>query len=174
VAIEWTGDGPGLVLPLDRRCGIPLGDQLQGALRDAIRDGRLRPGERLPSTRRMAADLHVSRGLVVAVYEQLIAGGYLVSQPGGSTRVAPAAVEAESTAAAAIAGEPRRPTIDFALGRPDLGSFPRREWLRALGAALADAPAAANGYVDPQGAGDRCRVADQGGRPRPGPDRGRS
>ncbi len=160
MAIEWTGESPELLLPLDRSSGVPLGDQLQAALREAMQDGRLRPGERLPSTRRLAADLRVSRGLVVAVYEQLVAGGYLASRPGGATRVADAtpdhggasapASPAPATATGPAVAKPRL-EIEFAFGRPDLGSFPRREWLRAMTAALAVAPDAAAGYADPQG-----------------------
>ena len=151
MAIEWTGESPELLLPLDRGSGIPLGDQLQAALRDAIRDGRLRPGERLPSTRRLAEDLRVSRGLVVAVYEQLVAGGYLVSRPGGATRVAAATPDRPVTPDAGPAAEAAALEIEFAFGRPDLSSFPRREWLRAMTAALAAAPDSAAGYASPQG-----------------------
>ena len=150
MAIEWTGESPELLLPVDRGSGVPLGDQLQAALREAIRDGRLRPGERLPSTRRLAEDLRVSRGLVVAVYEQLVAGGYLVSRPGGATRVATATPDQPAPEGAVV---PEKPAleIEFAFGRPDLGSFPRREWLRAMTAALATAPDTAAGYANPQG-----------------------
>ncbi|PZG06771.1 GntR family transcriptional regulator, partial [Nonomuraea aridisoli] len=58
-------------------------------LRDSIRGGRLAPGTRLPATRDLAADLQVSRGVVVEAYEQLVAEGFLVSQVGAGTRVAP-------------------------------------------------------------------------------------
>ena len=53
--IEWTGLSPELLLPLDRN--QPLRVQLEGGLRDAIRTGRLAGGERLPSSRELAADL---------------------------------------------------------------------------------------------------------------------
>ena len=54
VAIEWTGFSPELLVPLDRNLAEPLRSQLESGLRDAIRSGRLRAGERLPSTRELA------------------------------------------------------------------------------------------------------------------------
>jgi GntR family transcriptional regulator / MocR family aminotransferase len=65
------------------------GEQIVAALRAAVMQGRLAPGTRLPSTRDLAADLAVSRGLVVAAYEQLTAEGRLVTLRGSGTLVAP-------------------------------------------------------------------------------------
>jgi GntR family transcriptional regulator / MocR family aminotransferase len=90
----------------------------------------LAPATRLPSTRVLAADLDVSRRLVVDAYSQLAAEGFLLSRHGSGTRVA--TVDA-ATAQPRDAGEPaNRFDIDFAPGSPDLGSFPRHAWLRAL------------------------------------------
>ena len=58
-------------------------------MREAIRTGRLPVGERLPSSRELARELGVSRGLVQECYAQLIAEGYLESRVGSATRVAP-------------------------------------------------------------------------------------
>src|SRR5262249_48774000 len=69
--------------------GQPLRTQLEGGLREAIRTGRLPVGERLPSSRELARELRVSRGLVQECYAQLIAEGYLESRVGSATRVAP-------------------------------------------------------------------------------------
>ena len=87
MAVEWAGGGPDLLVALDRGAG-PLGVQIQDQLRTAIRDRRLSAGERLPSTRRLAELLGVSRGTVVEVYEQLLAEGYVESAVGSGTRVA--------------------------------------------------------------------------------------
>ena len=62
---------------------------LEGALRDAIRAGRLRTGTRLPSSRALAADLGVARNTVAEVYSQLIAEGWLTARTGSGTSVAP-------------------------------------------------------------------------------------
>src|SRR5947207_3161226 len=88
MAIQWSGLGPGLLLRLDRGAGQPLRSQLESGLREAIRDGRLGVGERLPSSRELARELGISRGLVQECYGQLLAEGYLTSRAGSATRVA--------------------------------------------------------------------------------------
>src|ERR1700751_3385373 len=88
MVIEWSGLGPGLLVRLDRSASRPLRAQLEASLREAIRDGRLRGGERLPSSRELARALGVSRGMVQECYGQLLAEGYLTSRTGSATRVA--------------------------------------------------------------------------------------
>ena len=65
-----------------------LSRQLTQALREAVRNGELRAGDALPSTRLLAAALGVSRGTVLAAYEQLTAEGFLTATPGSGTCVA--------------------------------------------------------------------------------------
>ena len=136
MTVDFTGVVPELALTLDRSADVPLGQQIQDGLRDAIRSGRLRSGERLPSTRQLAEQLQVSRGLVVSVYEQLLAEGYVVSAVGSGTRVADGVTAAAPTDAVPSVARPRAPTpatvIDFGYGVPDLQAFPRRDWLWAL------------------------------------------
>jgi GntR family transcriptional regulator / MocR family aminotransferase len=147
--IEWAGLGPELLLRLDRGLAEPLGSQLQRELREAIRSGRLAAGERLPSSRAMAAELGVSRGLVLECYSQLQAEGFLIAQTGSATRVA----------AGALTPVPLPPTrapqsrlaIDFLPGVPDLTSFPRRDWAWALREACRSATPTELGYGDPRG-----------------------
>ena len=81
---------PELLLRLDRR-GAALRAQLEDQLRDAVRGGRLGPGAALPSSRALARELGVSRGVVVEAYAQLAAEGYLVARQGAPTRVSEAA-----------------------------------------------------------------------------------
>jgi GntR family transcriptional regulator/MocR family aminotransferase len=131
MAVGWTGLGPELLMGLDRSGGEPLGLQLQRQLRDAIREGRLEQGERLPSSRVLAGQLDVSRGLVVDTYAQLASEGYLTSAVGSGTRVALGAGEGPAPVA------PRPPSapaldIDFEYGIPDLAGFPMRDWVWAL------------------------------------------
>ena len=73
MAIEWSGLSPGLLVRLDRSAREPLRAQLEASLREAIRGGRLRAGERLPSSRELARELGVSRGMVQDCYGQLLA-----------------------------------------------------------------------------------------------------
>ena len=91
MSIEWAGLGPELLVRLDRATSAPLRVQLEQELRDAIRSGRLAAGERLPSSRALAAELGISRGLVLECYSQLQAEGFLTSRSGSSTRVAASA-----------------------------------------------------------------------------------
>jgi GntR family transcriptional regulator / MocR family aminotransferase len=73
---------------LDRGGGHPLYRQIEKQLRDAIVDGRLRPGARLPPVRRLAEELEVGRITVITAYEQLAAEGYIAGRVGSGTRVA--------------------------------------------------------------------------------------
>jgi GntR family transcriptional regulator/MocR family aminotransferase len=137
------------LVELDRtRPGV--GDQLIAALREAIIQQRLAAGTRLPSSRDLAGDLGVSRGLVVAAYEQLAAEGRLVSRRGSGTVVADQATStALGTATATSSGTtgvaPLRP------GVPDLGMFPRTAWRRAYERALRTAADTDLDYGDPTG-----------------------
>jgi GntR family transcriptional regulator/MocR family aminotransferase len=116
----------------------------------------------MPSSRVLASDLGVSRGVVLEAYAQLAAEGFLRSRPGSATTVA------------VVPGIPRRDVmesgrhgraIDSALdlrpGAPDLSSFPRRQWLTAMRRTLSTLPAAALGYAEPWGVpGLRQELAD--------------
>ncbi|WP_284454720.1 winged helix-turn-helix domain-containing protein [Actinomadura madurae] len=79
-----------LHLPLDRSAGR-LAAQIAAGFRAAVRSGRLTAGTRLPSSRDLARDLDVSRGVVVTAYEQLTAEGFLIARRGDGTRIAPLA-----------------------------------------------------------------------------------
>jgi GntR family transcriptional regulator/MocR family aminotransferase len=162
VAIQWSGLGPELLLRLDRDSGLPLRSQLEDGIRDAIRDGRLQPGERLPSSREFARELGVSRGLVQGCYGQLLSEGYLDSQVGSATRVAPRAYPAASAGVvppgrsraprpAATAPPARRLIADFRSGVPDLASFPRSDWVWAMREACREVATADLDYGDPRG-----------------------
>ena len=149
MSIEWAGLGPELLLRLDRTRPESLGAQLERELREAIRSGRLGTGERLPSSRALADELGVSRGLVLDCYQQLQAEGFLTTRTGSATRVAGGAYP-QPTAPVGAAAPPRL-AVDFRSGVPDLSSFPVREWLWALREAARTAPADAFGYGDPRG-----------------------
>jgi GntR family transcriptional regulator / MocR family aminotransferase len=156
MAVEWSGLSPEILVRLQRDSRTTLGAQLETELREAIRGGRLQPGERLPSSRRMATELGISRGLVQTCYEQLEAEGYLTARPGSATRVAPAATVPAPTARAAISTV--RPDISFTPGIPDLGSFPIRDWIWAWGEVSRLVSPASAGYQDPRGGVELRRV----------------
>jgi GntR family transcriptional regulator / MocR family aminotransferase len=148
------------------RCGaLPLHEQLERSLRENIRRGRLPAGSRLPSTRGLAAELGVSRGVVTEAYGQLSAEGYLQTRQGAAVRVA-RAVRAAVPRATAHSLLPSYP-YHFHPGLPDLAGFPRDRWLRSLRAAVASSPLQAMGYGDPRGVPSlREALADYLGRVR--------
>jgi len=88
-----------LELPLaaDRDGPDALTSQIAGQLRDALADGRLATGERLPSTRTLAVLLGVSRTVVTAAYAQLFAEGWVEGRHGSGTFVADGALGRPAT-----------------------------------------------------------------------------
>jgi GntR family transcriptional regulator/MocR family aminotransferase len=173
-----SGLADDLLVELRRDAPEPLHGQLGTAVRDAIRQGRLRAGASLPSTRRLAAELGVSRGVVVEAYQQLVAEGYLTSRAGGYTRVAATGAAGASgdgarsdlgprpgtggrpttrrsagpsVTAHATAGATAGPRIDFRYCQPDVSQFPRAAWLRSLRRAVHEAPDDRLIYPDARG-----------------------
>jgi GntR family transcriptional regulator / MocR family aminotransferase len=154
-----------VLLTLDRDGGPPLHVQIERALREAIRSGRLPSGTPVPSSRALSQDLGVSRGVIVDAYDQLIAEGYLTARRGSATRVAKTAAPVRSDALA----EPtaRRPRFDFRLGVPNLGGFPRQEWHASLRRVVKETPDENFGYPDRQGTAElRTALASYLGRAR--------
>jgi GntR family transcriptional regulator/MocR family aminotransferase len=142
-------------------------------LRTAIRSGRLRPGARLPSTRALAADLGLSRSVVVQAFEQLAAEGYLTTRVGAVARVSdlgavPLARPERPTRTGRPAAPPAASTsIDLRPGSPNLAGLPRTEWGRAVRKALARLSDAELGYGDSRGLPRlRKAIADYLGRVR--------
>ncbi|WP_327068097.1 MocR-like pyridoxine biosynthesis transcription factor PdxR [Kitasatospora sp. NBC_01302] len=140
-----------LALTLDRDCGRPLAAQVRDGIRQAISDGTLRPGTRLPSSRSLCADLGVSRSVLVEAYAQLTAEGYLTTRQGSGSRVAapPRQLRAETRSALTAPGPP--PAADPALcdlrtGTGAVRSFPHRDWLRCAAAVIRQADASGLGY----------------------------
>ncbi|MCP9967012.1 PLP-dependent aminotransferase family protein [Actinomadura madurae] len=148
-----------LHLPLDRSAGR-LAAQIAAGFRAAVRSGRLTAGTRLPSSRDLARDLDVSRGVVVTAYEQLTAEGFLIARRGDGTRIAPLArpddeaLPPDRPPAPSPHGEPPPgPQVRYDLwpSQPDLSAFPRERWIAAARAALRTLPHDALTYPDPAG-----------------------
>ncbi|SFG29550.1 MocR-like pyridoxine biosynthesis transcription factor PdxR [Streptomyces mirabilis] len=147
--LQWAGLSPELLLSVDRESGEQLRAQLERQLRDAIRTGRLGAGERLPSSRELAREMGLSRGLVQDCYAQLQSEGYLVTHVGSATRVAAGAHVPPAPAPNRSA--PERLIADFRHGVPDLTGFPLSDWLWALREAGRTLPTADLDYGDPRG-----------------------
>ncbi|SIT45749.1 Transcriptional regulator, GntR family with aminotransferase domain [Paraburkholderia ribeironis] len=157
---------------LDREAG-KLSRQVAQALREAVRNGEILPGDALPSTRLLAASLQIARGTVIEAYEQLIAEGFLESKEGAGTRVARALAEPRqareprvirrrsalrglpepAVAFAQIAQEfrPLAP-VPFAVSVPVGLTAPGDIWRRLGNRVRAKGPGAPAGYTDPLGA----------------------
>ena len=135
-----------LFVRVDRAADPPLSVQIAASMRAAVLGGALGPGDTLPSTRALAADLGVSRGVVVTAYEQLVGEGFATGRRGGGTVVA---VRPHGTASRApserdhAADQPAaRAVLDLTPGRPATRLLRDPEWRSAWRRAVAeDVPA---------------------------------
>jgi len=148
------GDFPSDVLvDLRPEQGRGLRERLEHALRSAIQERRLVAGTPLPPTRVLAAELGISRGVVVETYANLTADGYLEARQGAGTRVRLDAQQPKSRPPrergfdpATFFERPRQaspigaPPIRLIGGLPDPSLFPRARWLRHYRAALTELP----------------------------------
>ncbi|MEZ5190810.1 MAG: PLP-dependent aminotransferase family protein [Schumannella sp.] len=118
-----------------------LADRLYRQLSAAILGGRLRPGEPLPPSRELAAQLRVSRATVTLVYERLIAEGHCTARVGAGTFVSEDARRVPDGSRPSVWGRATgqvasatiaRPAYDFRVGVPDAALFPSAAWRRQL------------------------------------------
>ncbi|MEV4313342.1 PLP-dependent aminotransferase family protein [Actinocrispum sp. NPDC049592] len=141
-----------------------LSARIYRELLDAIVDGRLRPGERLPPTRELAQRLDVSRTTVTDAYDRLTAEGFLVGKVGAGTFVSEQPVKRAERRAAHGVARPRpiwdtlpQPTplpwleFDFRLGTPDGQLFPLETWRRLVAREMRAKVVHNADYTDPSG-----------------------
>ncbi len=149
--------------------------RIYDALKAAIRERRLGPGTRMPSTRALAADLGVSRNTTMLAYEQLLAEGYIVSRRRAAAVVAkspppnalPPSRQADNRPRLSAYGRrltqsPALPSsgsyagrpglrYDFRYGRPSIDEFPREIWRKLLASRARRASRDTFGYAPPSG-----------------------
>jgi len=140
---------------LQRGSKVSLEQQLVQAFREAILSGRLRPGMRLPSSRRLAAELHVNRNTVVMALEQLIAEDYVIGKTGSGTFVnehikltfqaSPPPPFSENarwlrSIPEPLVTPPRSPLLEFRVCQPSTAAFPLARWHKAWHSALHQLP----------------------------------
>jgi GntR family transcriptional regulator/MocR family aminotransferase len=147
-------------LQLDSQLADPLYRQIYLRIKDAITQGTLQAGSRLPSIRGLASDLSVARATVESAYGQLIAEGFLQSRGQAGTYVSPQVqnlpVRATLTTEPlpAVTANPLHPngaTQPFQLGLPALDVFPRALWQRIVGRQLRTSPLASLAHPSMQG-----------------------
>jgi GntR family transcriptional regulator / MocR family aminotransferase len=125
-----------LPVTLDRESVTPLAVQLAEQLRAAAGDGRLRSGDRLPSTRALAGELGVSRTVTAAAYEQLHAEGWIAGRHGSGTYVTTAPPGTLPAAPVKARTETELDTaVDLTPGSPWAEGIEQAAWRRAWRAA---------------------------------------
>lgn len=163
-----------LVVDVDREAALPPFLQIARALAADIQRGRLRPGDRLPGSRRLAATLQVHRNTIIAALTELMAEGWLETMPGRGTFVTRAIVHPRARPFSRRLGlrtqvparvafplpEPpvahRQPvlprgTLNLSHGAPDVRLVPARAIGRAYRRVLALRSADVLAYGDPEG-----------------------
>ncbi len=147
-----------LWIAVDRSQKMPFISQVYDQIRLSIVRGELRSGEQLPSTRQLARDLGVSRIIIVEVYDQLLAEGYLESRQGSGTYIAEGAslevIQREHFPPVQTLADSRaenRSLIDFRAGLPALDLFPRKLWGQLGVRVCAESSPSVFGYDHPEG-----------------------
>jgi GntR family transcriptional regulator / MocR family aminotransferase len=125
--------------------GRPLAVQLADGLRAAAAGGALQVGDRLPSTRELAAVLRVSRTVTAAAYDQLLAEGWVEGRVGSGTFVRAVPLPGPSAtvpvgAGPGAAGPAVGPRVDLRPGVPCTEVLDRAAWRRAWRAAADPEP----------------------------------
>jgi len=142
---------------LDPKSRVTLTDQLYGALRGEIEQGKLRTGEKMSSKRQLAAHLHVSTATVEAAYGRLASEGYCESRPRSGMYVSGALPK---TGHAAYV-QPMPVKWDFSTGAADAEHFPYATWARLMREVLSEQNTALLLSGDPQGSFElRREIAD--------------
>jgi len=146
-------------IAFDRRSAVPFYKQIYDGYRAAILGGRLRPGQRLPSTRALASELGISRLPAVYAFEQLLHEGYIEGRTGSGTYVT------ESIPDELSPGPPEKlsvspPTANrqlptdlapFRVSLPALDRFPHKIWSRLVARQARRLTVDLMAYGDPAG-----------------------
>lgn len=147
-----------LWIPVDRSSARPLIRQIYAYIRTQILCGTFQGGVQLPSTRELAANLHISRNVVLEAYDQLLAEGYIESRAGSGTYVAEGLrfekgsdEPGPSPLLSSAELRTENTCIDFRSGLPALDLFPRKQWSQLAQQVYAAAEPAMFGYDNPEG-----------------------
>ncbi len=148
------------LIHFDAESPQPIYVQVYQRFREAITAGLLKPGDRVPSLRSLAAELNLARGTIETAYEMLVGEGFFLSRGQAGTVVAPFLGERSVTMPkneVVLAPTPYRtpntsPTPPpLRMGLPALDAFPRKLWAKLGCRVLKSATAADMSYPDPLG-----------------------
>jgi len=145
-----------------------LSGEIYRQLRQAILDGRLMPGDRLPPTRELARSLSVSRTTVSVAYERLTGQGFVTARVGAGTFVSEHIAKSlgrrrrggiasqlralplwESIPVSTAFAQPAE--FDFRSGLPDASLFPFEAWRRLMARQLRAGAVGRGIYQEPAG-----------------------
>lgn len=162
------------MIRIDPTSGRTKSAQLATGLRQAILEGPLRSGERLPATRILAEELSVARSTVVEAFEQLASEGLVETKTGSGTFVSHLRESSPNVNAALTTAPPRLAQPErlarlmetasvqfasrishapraFATATPAFDAFPMAQWSRLVTRQWQRARPATLGYGDPLG-----------------------
>ncbi len=138
--------------------GPPIYRQIYRSLRQAIQSGRLRQGDRLPSTRGLARELGVSRTSILLAFDELRAEGLVVGKVGSGTRIAKLPLLTASRVRLEAgtwnlhgSAEKSTATRAFRIGLPALDLFPSVLWGQLASRRWRAASSSILDYADPAG-----------------------
>jgi GntR family transcriptional regulator / MocR family aminotransferase len=181
-----------LAISLERTSTIPLHQQLTEKIRLAILEGRLKPNQKLPSSRSLAKSLNISRSTVTQSYEQLASEGYLETNLGSGTyichqipddwlksqQIEPINSQTAKTYSLSKFGNSlifvkrlevseADYEISFRYGNPAIANFPIQQWRKLIARHCVNSPALLNYAADAAGYFPlRVAIADYLGRSR--------
>ncbi|MEX1376871.1 MAG: PLP-dependent aminotransferase family protein [Eubacteriales bacterium] len=124
-----------MFVEINRNSNISIKKQLYDALTYKILNKELAAGHKMPSSRQLAAQLNIARNTVTEIYDQLVAESYLETFQGSGTFVAKLGDFRLCCADKKEANEQQKDInediISLIAGKPDLSSFPTKQWLKA-------------------------------------------
>lgn len=147
-------------IPIDKHSNVSLIQQIYERIREMILSGELKGEERLPSSRKLAETLNVSRTIILEVYDQLIAEGYVKTKTGSGTFVEPGITLGQFPLLdkGILTKKPsqniqskKEHIIDFRSGVPALNEFPRKKWAQVAKTVYENIDESLLGYSLPEG-----------------------